>query len=1187
MNKFTTAGAAASIVLALASPAAASSSITRTSSFAYDSASGLLTWETVEPNNAALRLQTVNSYDAFGNKTTVSVVGADIVTRSSSAVYDANGQFATANVNAFGQRETFQYDARFGKPTSHTGPNGLTTTWAYDSFGRKTQETRADGTQTKWAYQFCNGVNSGTATCVSGASYRIQETPYAADGTTVNGPVTTVYFDLLDREMARETQGFDGSAARATRTYDALGRVTQTSRPYFVSGGTPQLTTFTYDALGRVVTATKPDGSVSQTAYHGLSVTETNALNQTRTVVKNSQGKVVTVTDAMGKVMNYAYDAVGNPVQTTDALGNVVTATYDLRGRKIASSDPDLGSWSYSYNALGLLVSQTDAKSQTVSLTYDKLNRLVQRVEPDMTSVWVYDTAAHGVGKLASSSISAGPGNGFGRSITYDTLGRPSQLSTTIDGATYTMGATYDANSRLAKVSYPSGFTARYGYNSLGFANQLADDATGQAQWTANAMDAEGHLTQTTAGNGLVSTMGFDTKTGRLLSIGTGTGSAVQNLSYTYDLLGNPLSRSDANTSLSETFTYDGLNRLTSSKVNLSPTPLSKSFAYDPIGNLISKSDVGTYTYPAPGSPQPHAVVSVSGGSLSATFTYDADGNQTSGLGRSIVYTSYNKPASITQGARTISFVDDTEHQRYKQVTPEGTTLYIAGFGVLAEVNNPGASGQKWTDYLSVGNAKVGMRVLQTASETLSTRYFHTDHLGSISVITNENGVVVERLSYDAWGKRRFPNGTDDTTGSITSQTTRGFTGEEELSVSGLVHLNGRVYDPLLARFTSADPTVSDPLNPQGWNRYSYVGNDPLAFTDPNGFNWFSNFFSSIGNFFSGIARSVSNFLRNNALVQAIVQIALTVALSTVLLAPIAAGLASAITTGLSGGNLGQMLKAGAIAGVTAFATSAIGGGILTGAAIGCGSSVASGGSCSSGAAQGAVSAGLSFVTQGMFPNAATDLGERIGGTLVQATVGGITSIAGGGKFANGAATGAFSYLVALGPVSRGRGPEDANAQVESEENGRRGGGLIDPDPVAEVRESLYYSARVNLRFLDPSNPQLSSLTGPDWVPSEQDVVQMSEALARARAGVADAIAGGHAWGSHSDEFPEINSRSSFSALINQTLAQPTNWGALSGGRSYYYNESSNTIVIVNPRATDYGTAFRPADRADYLRDLK
>ena len=251
---------------------------------------------------------------------------------------------------------------------------------------------------------------------------------------------------------------------------------------------------------------------------------------------------------------------------------------------------------------------------------------------------------------------------------------------------------------------------------------------------------------------------------------------------------------------MSESFVYDGLNRLTSAIVNLSPTPLTKTFSYSPIGNMLSKSDVGTYGYPAAGAPLPHAVMNVSGGSISSTFTYDATGNQTSGLGRSIVYTSYNKPASITQGTRTVSFLDDTEHQRFKQVTPEGSTLYIAAFGALAELQNPGASGQKWTEYLAVGNAKVGMRVLQTASATLSTRYFHTDHLGSISVITDENGNVVERLSFDAWGKRRHPDGTDDATGGITSQTTRGFTGEEELSVSGLVHLNGRVYDPILAR---------------------------------------------------------------------------------------------------------------------------------------------------------------------------------------------------------------------------------------------------------------------------------------------------------------------------------------------------------------------------------------------------
>ena len=80
-------------------------------------------------------------------------------------------------------------------------------------------------------------------------------------------------------------------------------------------------------------------------------------------------------------------------------------------------------------------------------------------------------------------------------------------------------------------------------------------------------------------------------------------------------------------------------------------------------------------------------------------------------------------------------------------------------------------------------------------------RYFHHDHLGSVAVLTNETGAVVERLSYDAWGKRRQPNGADDPAGSLTSQTTRGFTGHEQLDDVDLIHMNGRVYDPLLGRF--------------------------------------------------------------------------------------------------------------------------------------------------------------------------------------------------------------------------------------------------------------------------------------------------------------------------------------------------------------------------------------------------
>src|SRR5262249_33311313 len=323
--------------------------------------------------------------------------------------------------------------------------------------------------------------------------------------------------------------------------------------------------------------------------------------------------------------------------------------------------------------------------------------------------------------------------------------------------------------------------------------------------------------------------------------------------------------------------------------------------------------------------------------------------------------------------------------------------------------------------------------------ETVTTRYFHTDHLGSIAVITNESGAVVERLSYDAWGKRRFPNGNDDPTGSIVSQITHGFTGEEHLSV-GLVHLNGRVYDPLIGRMISADPFVPGALNGQAWNRYSYVGNDPLAFTDPSGYSWLSKAFHSF-----------ARFLQKNPIVRAIVQIAATVVLTAVLgpAGPLAAaGLAlgqtallvtaaaggAAIATGLAGGKIGDVLKSAAIAGATAFAFNMVGDatGMMAGkvqngipvhglsladvadhpdafafnvaahAAVGCGAAVASGGKCGPGALSAAAGAAVGPILP------TNNLVARV---AITAPGGGLASGAGGGRFADGAVTAALGEM--------------------------------------------------------------------------------------------------------------------------------------------------------------------------------
>jgi RHS repeat-associated protein len=833
--------ALALLAILAASPARAAS-VTRTASFTYDPGTALLIQGVIEPNTPALRLESDYLYDAYGNLTSTSVSGGDIATSTDTTTFDALGQFVTGNTNAVGQSETTQYDPRYGALTSQTGPNGLTTTWSYDAFGRKVLEVRPDGTQTAFSYQYCNGVNGGTANCVPNGSYLIQSKPLAADGVTKNGPLTIVYFDELDREVGRETEAFqaDGTMIAAITQYDDKGRVSAMSRPFLTNGATGQYASFNYDVLGRVVTATAPDGSTTSMAYHGLVTAQTNALGQTGTVTRNVRNEVVSVTDALNNTMLYAYDPFGNVVQVTDPVGNVYTASYDTRGRKTASNDPDLGAVSYGYDVLGELVSQTDAKGQTVTVSYDALGRMIQRVEPDMTSQWVYDAGAMGIGKLASTTVTAGPAAGYARSLTYDSLGRPTSAATTIDGTTYTFAAGYDANGRLTSVAYPSGFVARYGYTILGDPNRLLDNATGLVLWTANAIDAELHLTLQTAGNNVVTARTFDPQTGRLGAIQAAPSTtnppplgpaAVQDLGYSYDRLGNPLTRIDNDAGLVETFAYDALNRLTSATASNNAAP-AKTFSYDGIGNILSKSDVGNYTYAPPGSPLPHAVTGISGGTISTTFTYDANGNQVSGLGRAIAYTSFDMPASITQGTRTISFTHDVDHQRFKQVAPEGTTLYFDEFGVHAELF--GGSAPQWRDFLVAGGGTIGQRMLN-ADQSVVVRYLHRDLLGSIAALTDETGAVVERDSYDSWGKRRFPNGADDPTGSITSQTTRGFTGEEELSVGSLVHLNGRVYDSFLGRMISADTVVPDTYDGQSFNRYSYVNNRPLSAADPTG----------------------------------------------------------------------------------------------------------------------------------------------------------------------------------------------------------------------------------------------------------------------------------------------------------------------------------------------------------------
>lgn len=319
--------------------------------------------------------------------------------------------------------------------------------------------------------------------------------------------------------------------------------------------------------------------------------------------------------------------------------------------------------------------------------------------------------------------------------------------------------------------------------------------------------------------------------------------------------------------------------------------------------------------------------------------------------------------------------------------------------------------------------------------------YYHKDHLGSTAAITKEDGSLIldGRLSYDAWGQRRDPVTGGDTPNLI-APTDRGFTGHEHLEEAALVHMNGRVYDPQLGRFLSADPIVQDIANLQALNRYSYVLNNPLAYTDPSGHLSLKNLFR-IGRIV--LTAIFAPELLPVAIVMSLPPVERVIAGSAILQSAVAiaggyaggiqgAAAAAAYNTQVSGGSLGDIFKSAAIAGGTAAAFSYVGditgghgaswgyysdpriiGNVAGHAAVGCARAAAQGGDCGMGAATGAA---------GAFAGPAVSSLGAVGGLVATAAVGGGVEVLGGGKFANGAVTASYGYMfkLSLGTLTDG-----------------------------------------------------------------------------------------------------------------------------------------------------------------------
>jgi RHS repeat-associated protein len=380
-------------------------------------------------------------------------------------------------------------------------------------------------------------------------------------------------------------------------------------------------------------------------------------------------------------------------------------------------------------------------------------------------------------------------------------------------------------------------------------------------------MDAFGNITEYTQNDGAVTNYKvYDPLTGYISDIQADNGFLIQDNDYTFDAIGNLRTRTrnslDANYSKrSETFKYDTLNRLTDIN-NV------EQVRYQANGNIDWKVDVnnGSASYYCYNAARPHAVSGMgSQGCTTQSYAYDANGNMTSGRGRNITYGHFDKPTLISNAAGSTAFDYDLSRKRYKRETTENSvttkTYYVGNVEFVYKDNVFSETRRYLPDAIQT----------RYRSGAIKTRYLHKDHLGSIDSMTDDNGKLIEKLYFDAWGKKEsIALGSWDGINSafrattlagvldINTVTPRGFTGHEHIDHADIIHMNGRIYDPVLGRFLQADPNIQAPSNSQSYTRYSYVLNNPLSYTDPSGF-FFSKLWKKIKPFISVIIVAVAS----------------------------------------------------------------------------------------------------------------------------------------------------------------------------------------------------------------------------------------------------------------------------------------------------------------------------------------
>ncbi|QDF03898.1 hypothetical protein BHS04_11890 [Myxococcus xanthus] len=820
-------------------------STTRQAEFQYDPVTGLLQHETLEPTVSTLYLRTTYQRDEQGRVANVTEWDWAGNSRSTAISYEAgDGVFPASITNGLGQRTLLAWHSGLGVQVAEQDANGLTRRWKYDGFGRVRTMERPDGANVSVSY----GQRVGSP--IFGHSLTVRE---------AGGPTRVIDYDLLERPIWAIEQGFDGALIYSVRTYDAQGRLKYMYRPYRI-GETPRATEYTYDKLGRLLSERLPDGTTLERKHSARLVDQWDAKRNQHRFLRDTVGRVTESTDIApdGKQIQtrYTYGPFSTVTKveqlTNGVLQHSLRLQYDPYGRQIMLHEPYGGARFHmermSYNAWGELRMSTDSSDSSLQATTverDRLGRIVLMRNPDGDTRFTWDTGAgKGIGQLATTLSP----DGVSASLAYDALGRLEESTWNILGDTFKVTRQYDAFGRPLGLLYPAvpgdaRMQIRFGYTDSGHLQQVQAPTLQTTLWTAEARTSTGNIQTELFGNGVRSSREYDPVRDVLKRIDTTYQTSsltrnIQKLAYEFEPGGNLQSRTDELADVFEVFTYDHLNRVKSWTVNAGGSRSVHSYRYDDLGNFLGRDVLegdGTpiaLTYDLTKGFGPYAVTR----STLGDYTYDHNGNQITAPGRQVEYTAFDQPRRILKGSdATLLGYTAGQQRAYKQSPNGDVTIYVEGIYERRKT----ATETYHAHHIPADGRVVAQEMWREAGGIITNVnrvFLHHDHLGSVETITDQGGGVVRHAKYDPFGAHADPTNPAKPL-TLPPQPVRwGFTEHEMEDELGLIHMGGRMYDPLTARFLSRDPFVQFPLSGQSYNRYSYALNNPLRWTDPSGF---------------------------------------------------------------------------------------------------------------------------------------------------------------------------------------------------------------------------------------------------------------------------------------------------------------------------------------------------------------